>query len=624
MLNLISSLTRRQKAYVFLAIDLLLIPVALMFTYTVQVLPHSASQTLIQSLPVLPYLLAIAAGLSAWLGIPNIQLKAYEGHAVRMTAILAVGLAGAAAMLSAFAGLNQPQGTHVIFGISYFMFVVISRAVLYQVVTAIYRRAQPRCRVLIYGAGTTGTQLAQALRSHEGIDPVAFVDDNTSLQGMTLVGLPVFQPAGIAELVSQRQIHRVLLAMPSLSQPKQAQIARRLQKMGLEVQALPSFAQLIGEEALIDKLTPVAPQNFLGRKSRAEGLGDASDSYVGRTVLVSGAGGSIGSELCRQVLACQPARLVLYELSELALYTVHQELMQLTDGMDIELVPVLGSVTDPRQVRKVLADHRVQVVLHAAAYKHVPLVEANPLVGLANNVFGTQTLAREAAETGVERFILISSDKAVRPTNVMGASKRLAELVVQDLATRHTETVFTMVRFGNVLGSSGSVVPLFQDQISRGGPVTVTDARVKRFFMTIREAVQLVLKAGAEAKGGEVFVLDMGTPVSIVKLARQVIESAGYTVRDEENPDGDIEIEIIGLRPGEKLEEELTLSTDLIVTRYRKIFCAREDYLSEIEVASVLRGLRQALVASDAEAARAVIARWVEGYSQGEAGRKSS
>lgn len=624
MLNFISSLSRAKKAYIFLAIDLLLIPAALLFTYLVQALPTSAVETLAQALPVLPYLMLIAAALSVWLGIPYIQLNAYERNAVGLTAVYALLLAGASALLSGFAGMALPPGTHVMFGISYFLFSVASRAVLYQMVTAIYRRAQPRRRVLIYGAGTTGTQLAQALRAHDSIDPVAFVDDNTSLQGMLLAGLPVHPPARIAELVRQRDINRVLLAMPSLSQPKQAQIARRLQKMGLEVQALPSFAQLIGEEALIDKLTPVAPQNFLGRKSADIGLGDACNSYQGRTVLVSGAGGSIGSELCRQVLSCRPARVILYELSELALYTVHQELAQLTEGTTIELVPVLGSVTDPRQVRKVLSDHKVQVVLHAAAYKHVPLVEANPLPGLANNVFGTQTLAREAAETGVERFILVSSDKAVRPTNVMGASKRLAELVVQDLATRHGNTVFTMVRFGNVLGSSGSVVPLFQDQISRGGPVTVTDARVRRFFMTIREAVQLVLKAGAAARGGEVFVLDMGKPVPILQLARQVIESAGYTVRDAANPEGDIEIEIIGLRPGEKLEEELTLTDDLIGTRYQKIFCAREDHLSEIEVAAVLRGLRQALAASDEEAARQVIARWVEGYSRGEAGRKTS
>ncbi|AFO93599.1 putative capsular polysaccharide biosynthesis protein (plasmid) [Phaeobacter inhibens DSM 17395] len=586
MFNLISALSRKQKSYIFLTIDLGLIPLALLLTFLVQPLPGSALATLAAMLPVLPYVLAVSAGVALWLGLP--------------------------------------PGTHVVFATTYFLCLLAARAVLYQVVVAIYRRAQPRCRVLIYGAGTTGAQLAQALKAHDGIDPVAFVDDNTSLQGVTLVGLPVFPPARIAEIAEARQIKRVLLAMPSQSQPKQAQIIQRLQRMQLEVQALPSFAQLIGEEALVDKLTPVAPQNFLGRATRDVPLQEASGSYQDRVVLVSGAGGSIGSELCRQVLACRPRKLVLYELSELALYTIHQELEQQVEGTGITLVPVLGSVTDPRQVRMVLAHHGVQVVLHAAAYKHVPLVEANPLPGLANNVFGTQTLARAAARSGVERFILISSDKAVRPTNVMGASKRMAELVVQDLSTRNPGTVFTMVRFGNVLGSSGSVVPLFQEQISRGGPVTVTDPRVKRYFMTIREAVQLVLQAGAEALGGEVFVLDMGEPISILQLARQVIESAGYSVRDEDHPDGDIAIDIIGLRPGEKMQEELTLSSDLITTRHQKIFCAREAVLSEIEVATLIRGLRQAVAAGDEGVARALIKRWVEGYRAPEEDRKTS
>ncbi|KXF92670.1 polysaccharide biosynthesis protein [Phaeobacter inhibens] len=624
MFNLISALSRKQKSYIFLAIDLSLIPLALFLTFLVLPLPGSALATLAAMLPVLPYVLALAAAVALWLGLPKVQLNAYERHAVGLTALLASITAGATAGLTLLFGPDLPPGTHVVFATTYFLCLLAARALLYQVVVAIYRRAQPRCRVLIYGAGTTGAQLAQALKAHDGIDPVAFVDDNTSLQGVTLVGLPVFPPARIAEIAEARQIKRVLLAMPSQSQPKQAQIIQRLQRMQLEVQALPSFAQLIGEEALVDKLTPVAPQNFLGRATRDVPLQEASGSYQDRVVLVSGAGGSIGSELCRQVLACRPRKLVLYELSELALYTIHQELEQQVEGTGITLVPVLGSVTDPRQVRMVLAHHGVQVVLHAAAYKHVPLVEANPLPGLANNVFGTQTLARAAARSGVERFILISSDKAVRPTNVMGASKRMAELVVQDLATRNPGTIFTMVRFGNVLGSSGSVVPLFQEQISRGGPVTVTDPRVKRYFMTIREAVQLVLQAGAEALGGEVFVLDMGEPISILQLARQVIESAGYSVRDDEDPDGDIAIEIIGLRPGEKMQEELTLSSDLITTRHQKIFCAREAVLSEIEVAALIRGLRQAVAAGDEGAARALIKRWVEGYRTPEEARKTS
>ncbi|MDP5220677.1 nucleoside-diphosphate sugar epimerase/dehydratase [Ruegeria sp. 2205SS24-7] len=624
MLDFVNALTRKQKARIFLAIDLLLIPIALLLTFAVLPLPGTPFDTLVRFLPVLPYMIAGAALLSLGLGLPNIKLKAYEQNAVGLTALHAVAMVCLSALLTRIAAIHVPMGTHVIFGLIYFLIMAATRAILFQVVSAIYRHGEHSCRVLIYGAGTTGTQLVQALRAHESITPVAFIDDKASLQGVLLAGLPVFSPARIGELVERRNIHRVLLAMPSLSQPKQAQIARRLQKMGLEVQALPSFAQLIGEEELVDKLTPIAPQAFLGRAARDMTLAEACNSYAGRSVLVSGAGGSIGSELCRQILACRPTRLVLYELSELALYNVHQELTQLCEDSEIEIVPVLGSVTDPRQVSRVLADHGVQVVLHAAAYKHVPLVEANPLPGLANNVLGTRTLAREAAQAGIERFILISSDKAVRPTNVMGASKRLAELVVQDLATRHGQTVFTMVRFGNVLGSSGSVVPLFQEQVSRGGPVTVTDRNVKRYFMTIAEAVQLVLQAGADARGGEVFVLDMGKPVPIMQLARQVIESAGYTVRDATTPDGDIEIEVIGLRPGEKIEEELTLSGDLTGTRNPKIFCAREETLSEIEIASVLRGLREALSSGDEAGARALIRHWVEGYQAPEPAAKTS
>ncbi|MEO1363586.1 MAG: polysaccharide biosynthesis protein, partial [Pseudomonadota bacterium] len=401
------------------------------------------------------------------------------------------------------------------------------------------------------------------------------------------------------------------------SQPKQVQIARRLEKMGLEVQTLPSFSQLIGEEELVNKLTPIHVSRFLNRDEVSTAPGSDAAAYFGRTVLVSGAGGSIGSELCRQVLECAPSKIVLYELSELALYQVHQEIKQMAEGSGITIVPLLGSVTDPRQVRRALQEHQVQVVLHAAAYKHVPLVEENPLAGLANNVLGTHTLVSEAAAAGIERFVLISSDKAVRPTNIMGASKRLAEVVVQDIAIRLAKPknlVFSIVRFGNVLGSSGSVVPLFQDQLRRGGPLTVTHPDVSRFFMTVQEAVHLVLRAGAMATGGEVFVLDMGKPVRIEQLARQVIESAGYTVRDAQNPDGDIEIEFTGLRPGEKMTEELTLSGSLIGTGHRKIFFTVEDGLSEIEVASVLRALRAALASSDDVAARAVITRWVDGY----------
>ena len=617
MLELLKSMSRRQKRNVFVALDCLLVPLSLLFALTLQN-PLGGSFLVLQAyLPELPFVMAAAAGLSLWLGISATTLNDYEASSVGQTAIFAGLLTVVSILLTTLMKPTLPLSTQIVFGITYFVFSALSRAILLQLELSIYRSGADRCRVLIYGAGTTGMQLAAALRNQEFIEPVAFVDDNHALQGQSVLRLPVLSPVRIAEIVAEKQINRVLLAMPSQSQPKQVQIARRLEKMGLEVQTLPSFSQLIGEEELVNKLTPVHVSRFLNRDEVSTAPGSDAAAYFGRTVLVSGAGGSIGSELCRQVLECAPSKIVLYELSELALYQVHQEIKQMAEGSGIAIIPLLGSVTDPRQVRRALQEHQVQVVLHAAAYKHVPLVEENPLAGLANNVLGTQTLVSAAAAAGIERFVLISSDKAVRPTNIMGASKRLAELVVQDIANRlakPNKLVFSIVRFGNVLGSSGSVVPLFQDQLRRGGPLTVTHPDVSRFFMTVQEAVHLVLRAGAMATGGEVFVLDMGKPVRIEQLARQVIESAGYSVRDAQNPDGDIEIEFTGLRPGEKMTEELTLSGSLIGTGHRKIFFTVEDGLSEIEVASVLRALRAALASSDDAAARAVVTRWVDGY----------
>lgn len=620
MLDLLKSLSRTQKRNILVVIDMALVPLAVLFAFSLN-LPSSTAWAMFQTyVPILPYMLIVGAGLSLLLGVSSTTLNDYEAGSIGRTAVFAGLLAMTSTLLTTAANMPLPLGTQVTFGISFFVFSIISRAVMLQVVLAIYRQGRNRCRVLIYGAGTTGMQLVSALRSHELIEPVAFVDDNPALQGVNVLRLPVYSPVRIAEIVVEKNIDRVLLAIPSQSHPKQMQIARRLQKMGLEVQTLPSFSQLIGEEALIEKLTPINPRNFLGRDEvmTTTPPGRGTDAYFGRRILISGAGGSIGSELSRQVLESHPKKIVLFELSELALYQIHQELKQLAEGSDIEIVPLLGSVTDGRQVRRILNEHNIQVVLHAAAYKHVPLVEFNPLAGLANNVLGTQTLVTEAAEAGVERFMLISSDKAVRPTNMMGASKRLAELVVQDIAQRIARPkglVFSIVRFGNVLGSSGSVVPLFQEQLRRGGPLTVTHPDVSRYFMTTQEAVHLVLRAGSMAKGGEVFVLDMGKPVKIEQLARQVIESAGFTVRDAQNPDGDIEIEFTGLRPGEKMTEELTLNGQRVGTGHRKVFFTVESGLSEIEVASAMRSLRQALAASDEDAAREIVARWVEGYS---------
>ncbi len=359
--------------------------------------------------------------------------------------------------------------------------------------------------------------------------------------------------------------------------------------------------------------------SLLGRDEVKAVPGEEAKAYVNRVVLISGAGGSVGSELARQVLDCGPRKIVLFELNETALYQIHQAMLLASAGAKIDIVPVLGSVADAPKVRRILHAHQVQVILHAAAYKHVPLVELNPLAGLSNNVLGTQTLVAEAVAAGVERFVLISSDKAVRPINVMGASKRLCELIVQDVARRSEGEggpIFGIVRFGNVLGSSGSVLPLFQDQVRRGGPVTVTHPEVSRFFMTVQEAVNLVLLAGSLARGGEVFVLDMGKPVRIETLARRVIRGAGLSIRDAANPTGDIEIKFTGLRCGEKMSEELTFSGRHFATHHPKIFMAIEKGLSEFEVAAALRALRHALANDDEADARENACRWVEGIGE--------
>ena len=615
----VERLSRIHKRFVFLLVDVILAPLALLVTVMLvgaSFFPISAFQDLGVVFLVLPF---VAAALSAALGIPNIKLKAFESLAILRTSAFAILLSAALYLMWRSTGQTFPMVGVSLFGLIFFLISVGARLAMLNLYLWVLRWGHRRWRVLIYGAGTTGIQLAAALKSHESVVVVAFLDDNTALQSMTVAGLRVLSPDRIAHIVKEREIDRVLLAMPSTSAPKQAQIARRLQSLGLDVLALPSFAQLVGAEALVDNLAPVEPGQFLGRKQMEEVPPDGLAAYSGRSILVTGAGGTIGSELCRQLLSYAPRKLVLFEMSEVALYDIDRELRARPDAGRTQIIPLLATVTDSRTARSAMADHGIEVVLHAAAYKHVPLVEANPIAGMANNVLGTRTLADAADEAGVERFILISTDKAVRPTNVMGASKRLAELVIQDLAKRSRNTVFSMVRFGNVLGSSGSVVPLFREQIAMGGPITLTHDDVTRYFMTIAEAVKLVLLAGSfshpgSPSGGDVFVLDMGKPMRIRDLAEQMIQAAGYTVRDSDHPDGDIEIQMIGLRPGEKLHEELLIGEGLLTTPHAKILRAREVSLTELDMAKALQSLRNAMATGDAQAARAVAAAYVEGY----------
>lgn len=610
--EMVTSLTRSQKRLIFLTIDGFMVPVALLLSVLLNSSVMFTWQTVVSLAPLAAIMICIATLTSHLLGLTRIKLNAYEYQGIVRTSLFA-GILGVSGLCLNFV-FGQPvnSATFFIFTMSLMIISVSGRMALRQFLLHIYRGGSNRMRVLVYGAGQTGQQLAAALRTDDAVLLVAFVDDNPTLQSLVVSGLPVYAPSKIQELIDSESIDRVVLAMPSSSQTVQARIAHKLRQLGCEVHSLPSFATLVGEGELNTRLSPVSIGDLLGRSRLEYELPSVSDTYSGRRVLITGAGGSIGSELCRQLISCKPERIVLLDHSELALYTITKEMNGLTS--DIVIEPVLGSVCDRELVEQVLNTNKVDVVLHAAAYKHLTLVETNEIAGISNNVFGTKTMADAARAAEVERFILVSSDKAVRPTNVMGASKRLAELVVQDLSTRSEKTRLSMVRFGNVLGSSGSVIPLFEEQIARGGPVTLTHGEVTRYFMTISEAARLVLLAGSFARGGDVFVLDMGDPVPIRKLARQMIEGAGLSVMDEENPKGDIEIVEIGLRPGEKLHEELLISPDMLTTPHQKIMRAQESFLSELEMANALKDLRQAINTRDPQAARAVISRWVERY----------
>jgi FlaA1/EpsC-like NDP-sugar epimerase len=477
-----------------------------------------------------------------------------------------------------------------------------------------------RMPVLIYGAGDAGAQLSVALAAGGRMFPVAYVDEKAALQGSTLGSVPVVAPAQMKAIVEEHDVRDVLLAIPGASRKRRGEIIRQMVDLGVHVQTVPDLNDLLSGRATLADLRDISVEDLLGRdpvtpESRLLGV-----AIRGKCVMVTGAGGSIGSELCRQILREEPSHLVLFELSEIALYEIERELRALVQQrhFNVELVPLLGNTHHRTRLREVMQTYRVQTVYHAAAYKHVPIVEQNVVEGIYNNVFATWNAAETAIETGVETFVLVSTDKAVNPTNVMGATKRFAEIVLQAVAARQQSTRFCMVRFGNVLGSSGSVVPLFNEQIRRGGPVTVTHPEVRRYFMTIPEAASLVLQAGTMARGGEVFVLDMGQPVKIDELARRMIALSGLSVRDERNPDGDVEIEYTGLRPAEKLYEELLIGENVSGTEHPMIMRAFEHTPNWSEVSQWLTDMRQALDLSNCERARAILARAVREYCPAE------
>ena len=517
--------------------------------------------------------------------------------------------------ISYFVNLGLPRTVPIIYAAFALVLIGGSRGMIRAIVgSGMKREGEP---VIIYGAGVSGRQLVTALvQSHEYY-PFAFVDDDISTHGSVIQGVHVHSPSIIRKLIKQKQATKVLLAIPSASRLRRKEILLSLEPLAVQVLTLPAMADLVSGNKLYSDIKEVEIDDLLGRDAVAPRQDLLAANILDKVVMVTGAGGSIGSELCRQILKQKPKKLVLFESSEFGLYSIDKELSATAkeNGLVVEILPMLGSVQRENLVLAVMESFKVQTVYHAAAYKHVPLVEHNVVEGVRNNVFGTMYTARAAIAAKVETFVLISTDKAVRPTNVMGTTKRLAELSLQALAKEHHSTRFCMVRFGNVLGSSGSVVPLFRKQIAAGGPVTVTHPEITRFFMTIPEASQLVIQAGAMGQGGDVFVLDMGESVKIVDLASKMIRLSGFEVRDTINPNGDIAIDFTGLRPGEKLYEELLIGDDVTGTEHERIMTANEAYLSWEELELILSKLDMACHEFNHEMIRDILLKSPTGFN---------
>ena len=525
----------------------------------------------------------------------------YVSTKVLTTAVLGSAISGVLFFLSV---LLFEQRLRLALPVAYFLMLVVlisgSRIILRTMLTNRHRKQM--IPVIIYGAGQSGRQLLEAIKQVSEYNAVAFVDDNTAIQRMVIYDLPVHKPSEIGNLINRYGVEKILLAIPSASTEVRKNIIHQLEAYPCEVLIIPGMKDLVDGKISASSLKKVSVVDLLGRDPVAPRPELMAADISGKVVMVTGAGGSIGSELCRQIIRSQPAKLILFELSEFSLYSIDKELrnVQTASGTAIEVLPILGSVQHRKRLFTIMQAFGVQTVYHAAAYKHVPMVEFNTIEGVRNNIYGTMFCAQAAIDARVETFVLISTDKAVRPTNTMGASKRMAELVLQALAAEPGQsTRFCMVRFGNVLGSSGSVVPVFEQQIAAGGPVTLTHADITRYFMTIPEAAQLVIQAGAMGKGGDVFVLDMGDSVKIIDLAKQMIRLSGLEVKDAAHPEGDIEIQVTGLRPGEKLYEELLIGDEVQKTTHPRIMTASEVMLPWNVLSDIITRMDEACRQSD-------------------------
>ena len=603
---------RWAKRAVLWAIDLCALPLIFLMSHTLRLSIYPAVPTDWQFVFIAPL---ITVAFLQMAGYYRVVIRFIDFNAIKA---IATGLALSLMFLYVIAYLGHwihtPRSIFVIYCTLASVWLLASRLLARELLRWSGSDGQIRVPVAIFGAGSAGMQTATSLKHDTVYQSVAFIDDNPSLRGQLVSGLPVFSRNGFRQwIVKNNAVKTVLLAIPSSDDEQRRLALQYLTSLGMMVKTLPGLADLVSGRANINEIQDVNVADLLSRRAVDASSELMASVITGSRVMITGAGGSIGSELCRQIISLKPQTLLLFEVSEFALYQIEQDLLKYPEASEVNLVPVLGSVLDRKALAKVFQQHQIQTVFHAAAYKHVPLVESNICAGVKNNTLGTRITAETALANGVSRFILVSTDKAVRPTNVMGASKRMAEMTLQALAAENPQTIFAMVRFGNVLDSSGSVVPLFRTQINAGGPVTVTHPDITRFFMTIPEAASLVVQAGAMAKGGEVYLLDMGEPVKIDQLARTMIQLMGRTIRDESG-EGDIAIEYSGLRPGEKLYEELLIDAQADATEHAKIFKAREAFVPMAEFQIELDGLMKACEIADLQFISQCLQRCVAGY----------
>ena len=619
LINWFLSLSRVVKRLIMLSVDILLIVVILIGSFSMRLgewyWPQGDLLYLIFLAPFAAIPIFIKFGLYR-------AIVRYIGFKALWTIVQAVSLyalvLGIVVLLSGIEGI--PRSVILINWILAMLLIggsrIVGRWYFSERKSHINSTSDERKNILVYGAGSAGIQLATALSYSRELYPVAFIDDETTLVDHQIIGIKVHSSNELEQLITSMNIEEVLLAIPSASRMRRNEIINRLEPYPVLVRTVPGVSELAQGRLKIDDLNVVSIGDLLGRDSIPPNQDYLRSNIDNKVVMITGAGGSIGSELCRQIIQLQPNKIILFEQNEFSLYAVDQELVEMK--LNVEVIPILGSVLDAQLVERVCRKFSVQTIYHAAAYKHVPMIEWNNFAGIDNNVFGTLSCAEAAFSANVENFVLISTDKAVRPTNTMGATKRFAEMILQALSQKHNGknkvTNFSMVRFGNVLDSSGSVIPLFRKQIEKGGPVTVTDPEIIRYFMTIPEAAQLVIQAGAMSGGGDVFVLDMGSPVKILDLAKKMIHLTGLNIKDSDHPNGDIEILFTGLRAGEKLYEELLIGDKVLKTEHQLILRSEEEMLPWSELEVILNKLKISIEAQNFKGVRELLVEAVPGY----------